>query len=107
MWGDSRNKMRAVPSQYRSSSTVAVSSQSDTSTKKSEWTAGMSVYHDEYGNGTVIKVTPSQSAGPLVIVQFETGKTAQFFPKYTKNWRESRIEVENKRGTFRYARQSQ
>jgi len=84
MWGDSRNKMRAVPSQYRSSSTVAVSSQSDTSTKKSEWTAGMSVYHDEYGNGTVIKVTPSQSAGPLVIVQFETGKTAQFFPKYTK-----------------------
>ncbi|HPY04673.1 MAG TPA: UvrD-helicase domain-containing protein [Rectinema sp.] len=84
MWGDSRNKMRAVPSQYRSSSTVAVSSQSDTSTKRSEWTAGMSVYHDEYGNGTVIKVTPSQSAGPLVIVQFETGKTAQFFPKYTK-----------------------
>jgi hypothetical protein len=44
----------------------------------------MTVYHDEYGNGTVIKVTTSQSAGPLVVVKFESGKVAQFFPKYTK-----------------------
>jgi len=49
-----------------------------------DWHAGISVYHDEYGNGTVIKVAPSQSAGPLVVVRFDSGKTAQFFPKYTK-----------------------
>lgn len=51
---------------------------------KEEWVPGMTVYHDEYGNGTVIKVTSSQSAGPLVVVKFESGKVAQFFPKYTK-----------------------
>jgi len=49
-----------------------------------EWAVGMTVYHDEYGNGVVIKVTASQSAGPLVIVRFDSGKVAQFFPKYTK-----------------------
>ena len=83
LWADSRNKMRAASPQYHSPSMVAPS-QSNISAKKSEWEPGMSVYHDEYGNGTVIKVTLSQSAGPLVIVKFETGKTAQFFPKYTK-----------------------
>ena len=83
LWGDSRNKMRAASPQYHSPSMVNPS-QSNISAKKSEWEPGMSVYHDEYGNGTVIKVTLSQSAGPLVIVKFETGKTAQFFPKYTK-----------------------
>lgn len=49
-----------------------------------EWAPGMTVYHDEYGNGIIIKVTASQSAGPLVIVRFDSGKVAQFFPKYTK-----------------------
>ncbi len=49
-----------------------------------EWAEGMTVYHDEYGNGVVIKVHASQSAGPLVIVRFDSGKVAQFFPKYTK-----------------------
>lgn len=44
----------------------------------------MSVYHDEYGRGSVIKVSMTESSGPLVIVQFETGKIAQFFPKYTR-----------------------
>lgn len=51
---------------------------------RSEWAQGTTVYHDEYGNGVVIKVTASQSAGPLVIVRFDSGKIAQFFPKYTK-----------------------
>ena len=50
----------------------------------SEWRRGMSVYHDEYGRGSVIKVSMTESSGPLVIVQFETGKIAQFFPKYTR-----------------------
>jgi len=44
----------------------------------------MKVYHDEYGQGVVIKTTDNENSGPLVIVQFETGKVAQFFPKYTK-----------------------
>jgi len=56
-----------------------------------QWHAGMAVYHDEYGRGTIIKVTASESAGPLVIVKFETGKIAQFFPKYTKKLEKSLI----------------
>lgn len=48
------------------------------------WAVGMQVYHDEYGTGVIIKVSPSQSSGPLVIVRFDSGKVAQFFPKYTK-----------------------
>jgi len=50
----------------------------------SEWKAGQSVYHDEYGQGAIIKVSVTESSGPLVIVQFESGKIAQFFPKYTR-----------------------
>ncbi|MDD3982216.1 MAG: DNA/RNA helicase, partial [Spirochaetales bacterium] len=50
----------------------------------SEWKRGQAVYHDEYGRGSVIKVSMTESSGSLVIVQFETGKVAQFFPKYTK-----------------------
>lgn len=50
----------------------------------SEWRQGLAVYHDEYGQGTIIKVSMTANSGPLVIVQFETGKVAQFFPKYTR-----------------------
>lgn len=49
-----------------------------------DWKRGQAVYHDEYGNGVIVKVSPTESSGPLVIVQFESGKQAQFFPKYTK-----------------------
>ena len=48
------------------------------------WRAGQAVYHDDYGSGVVIKVSPTPSSGPLVVVRFETGKQAQFFPKFTK-----------------------
>ncbi len=51
---------------------------------RSEWKQGQAVYHDEYGRGSVIKVSMTESSGSLVIVQFETGKIAQFFPKYTR-----------------------
>jgi Superfamily I DNA and RNA helicases len=47
------------------------------------WRAGMAVYHDDYGSGVVVKVSPTPSSGPLVVVRFETGKQAQFFPKFT------------------------
>jgi len=47
------------------------------------WRAGLAVYHDDYGSGVVIKVSPTPSSGPLVVVRFETGRQAQFFPKFT------------------------
>jgi DNA helicase-2/ATP-dependent DNA helicase PcrA len=47
------------------------------------WHAGMAVYHDEYGPGVILKISPTPSAGPLLVVRFETGKQAQFFPKFT------------------------
>lgn len=50
----------------------------------SEWRQGQAVYHDEYGQGAIIKVSLTENSGPLVIVQFESGKIAEFFPKYTR-----------------------
>lgn len=50
----------------------------------SEWKPGQTVYHDEYGQGSILKVSATESSGPLVIVRFESGKIAQFFPKYTR-----------------------
>jgi len=50
----------------------------------SGWNRGQTVYHDEYGQGSIIKVSMTESSGPLVIVQFDSGKVAQFFPKYTR-----------------------
>jgi DNA helicase II / ATP-dependent DNA helicase PcrA len=50
----------------------------------SPWRAGLAVYHEDYGSGVVVKVSPTPSSGPLVLVRFETGKQAQFFPKFTR-----------------------
>jgi DNA helicase-2/ATP-dependent DNA helicase PcrA len=52
--------------------------------EESPWRAGAAVYHDDYGAGVIIKVSPTPSSGPLVVVRFETGRQAQFFPKFTK-----------------------
>ena len=43
---------------------------------------GRSVYHDEYGYGSITKSWYS-SGEFAVLVRFETGRTAQFLPKYT------------------------
>lgn len=48
------------------------------------WKAGQAVYHEDYGPGVIVKVSPTPSSGPLVVVRFDTGKQAQFFPKFTK-----------------------
>lgn len=48
------------------------------------WKAGTPVYHDDHGAGRVVKVSPGGEAGVCVMVRFETGRTLQFFPKYTK-----------------------
>lgn len=83
-----RPSSAAASSAYSTSSTSSASSgapRSEAGTGAgSEWKRGQSVYHDEYGKGSVIKVSMTESSGPLVIVQFETGKIAQFFPKYTR-----------------------
>lgn len=50
----------------------------------SEWKPGQAVFHDEYGQGEIVKVSMTESSGPLVIVRFASGKIAQFFPKYTR-----------------------
>ena len=49
----------------------------------SPWRAGLAVYHEDYGSGVVVKVSPTPSSGPVVVVRFETGRQAQFFPKFT------------------------
>ena len=54
----------------------------------SPWRAGQAVRHDDYGSGVIIKISPTPSSGPLVVVRFETGKQAQFFPQYS-----SKLEV--------------
>ena len=51
--------------------------------KDEEWKAGMAVYHDDYGAGVVSAVKPTPGSGPLVVVRFETGKEARFFPAFT------------------------
>lgn len=50
----------------------------------STWKPGTPVYHDDHGSGRVIKVAPAGEAGACVTVRFETGRTLQFFPKYTR-----------------------
>jgi DNA helicase-2/ATP-dependent DNA helicase PcrA len=65
-------------------SSAARQSPLQAATEKSPWRAGLAVYHDDYGSGVVVKVSPTPSSGPLVVVRFETGRQAQFFPKFTK-----------------------
>jgi DNA helicase II / ATP-dependent DNA helicase PcrA len=48
---------------------------------KSEFPPGTYVYHDDYGSGQVIKEW-NNGKELLIIVRFETGKTAQFIPRY-------------------------
>jgi DNA helicase-2/ATP-dependent DNA helicase PcrA len=54
------------------------------------WRVGQSVYHDEYGEGAIVKVSETESSGALVVVRFSSGKLAQFFPKYTKKLEKTR-----------------
>lgn len=77
----SRKEKTEAPVQERFASSVH---ERESGAQYAEWKSGMRVYHEEYGSGSIIKVSISQSAGPLVIVKFDTGKVAQFFPKYTR-----------------------
>jgi DNA helicase-2/ATP-dependent DNA helicase PcrA len=48
-----------------------------------KWKAGAAVYHDDHGSGRIVKVAPAGEAGVCVMVHFETGRSLQFFPKFT------------------------
>lgn len=58
------------------------SGRSAASESEGKWKRGTRVYHDDYGPGVVWK-SVSNGDEELVFVQFETGQTAQFFPKYS------------------------
>ncbi len=47
-----------------------------------EYSVGTGVYHDEYGYGSIIR-SWYNGAELAVLVRFETGRTAQFLPRYT------------------------
>ncbi len=49
----------------------------------SAWKVGTAVYHDDHGSGRIVKVAPAGEAGTCVTVHFESGRTLQFFPKFT------------------------
>jgi len=53
-----------------------------TNTVQSQYKLGDRVYSDEYGTGEVRKVTFNGNE-EVVLVQFATGKTATFLPRYT------------------------
>ena len=50
--------------------------------QKSDFPPGTIVYHDDYGSGQVIKEWDNGKE-VLIIVRFESGRTAQFIPKYS------------------------
>ncbi|MCK5197543.1 MAG: ATP-binding domain-containing protein, partial [Spirochaetales bacterium] len=49
--------------------------------RKSDFPPGTFVYHNDYGSGQVIKEWDN-GKDVLIIVRFESGRTAQFIPKY-------------------------
>jgi len=82
--GGSPGRGRAMPGELRSDAAGAERPEA------SPWRAGQAVYHDDYGSGVIIKVSPTPSSGPLVVVRFETGRQAQFFPRFTSKLEPSR-----------------
>jgi len=49
------------------------------------WKKGASVYHDDYGNGQIVKCSITNDEDYSIVVQFETGEKKQFLPKYQQN----------------------
>jgi DNA helicase-2/ATP-dependent DNA helicase PcrA len=47
----------------------------------SGWRRGQKLFHDDYGYGAVMKVDDSDN-GPIVLVQFETGKEMRFLSEH-------------------------
>ncbi|MCF6334671.1 MAG: UvrD-helicase domain-containing protein, partial [Spirochaetales bacterium] len=69
--------LNEIPREY-----LLDSSGSDsTGYSKNEYPPGSYVYHDDYGSGQVIKEW-NNGKEVLIMVRFESGRTAQFIPKY-------------------------
>lgn len=66
-----------IPEEYLVSPTKSVLKKKMTS----DFSPGTAVYHDDYGTGVVVKEWDNGKE-VLIIVRFESGKTAQFIPKY-------------------------
>jgi DNA helicase-2/ATP-dependent DNA helicase PcrA len=45
------------------------------------WARGTAVYHDDYGQGVVVK-SWHEGVHEIVLVRFETGQTARFLPEF-------------------------
>ena len=54
----------------------------DTAAEDDGYAPGTWVYHDDYGSGVIVKRWQT-GANAVVLVRFETGRTAQFLPRYT------------------------
>ncbi len=50
-----------------------------------KWKVGASVYHDDYGAGYIIKANTTEDGEYVITVNFETGGTKKFLPKYQKS----------------------
>jgi DNA helicase-2/ATP-dependent DNA helicase PcrA len=61
---------------------ITIDDQSSAASDQGDYPPGTAVYHDDYGSGMVIR---QWRAGDqmMVLVQFESGRRAQFIPRYT------------------------
>jgi DNA helicase-2/ATP-dependent DNA helicase PcrA len=48
-----------------------------------EYPVGTSIYHDGFGPGVVVKQQWAAAGEEVVVVRFESGRTARFLPRYT------------------------
>lgn len=49
------------------------------------WRKGRTVFHDDYGYGVIISAKVSEESEFIIEVQFQTGETKKFLPKYQAN----------------------
>ncbi|MEA1910579.1 MAG: UvrD-helicase domain-containing protein [Spirochaetota bacterium] len=66
-----------IPEEFLSNSVISAKDKS----QKSDFPPGTFIFHDDYGTGQVIKEWDNGKE-VLIIVRFESGRTAQFIPKY-------------------------
>ena len=59
----------------------AASDQGDDNGLSSKWKKGTHVYHDDYGEGSIVSAY-SNSGEYVIEVQFATGTKKKFLPKY-------------------------
>ncbi|MBR7063683.1 MAG: ATP-dependent helicase, partial [Treponema sp.] len=55
---------------------------SSKSDDEKKWKRGLTIYHDDYGYGQIVKTSVSDEGETVIIVQFETGGRKTFLPAY-------------------------